>query len=378
MSADEKNSKKEIIRQKMIEHQSEARVVRKIVLLITATIIILAAVIGGGGYLYVKSALEPVDPKSKETREVTIPIGSSVTGIAKELENSGVIKNARIFKYYVKFNNESGFMAGDYKMTPAMTIPEIIKSLKTGKVVQRAKSKMTVPEGKQLSEIAAIMAKTTGQTEEEVFAKLNDGEFIKGMMGKYPDLLSEDILNEKIKYPLEGYLYPATYPIYKDNPTVEELVAVMLNKTRSVLAPYKETLAEKKLSTHRLLTMASLIEKEATEKADRHKISSVFYNRIEKGMPLQTDPTILYAQGKHKDRVLYKDLEVESPYNTYKYAGMPPGPIANAGHMSIEAALNPEETEFYYFLASKDGVVHFSKTLQEHNRLKAKYITNNN
>ncbi|RHW40586.1 endolytic transglycosylase MltG [Neobacillus notoginsengisoli] len=377
MSADEKNAKKEIIRQKMIEHQSEARVVRKIVLLITVTIIVLAGVIGGGSYLYVKSALKPVDPESKETREVTIPIGSSVTGIANELEKSGVIKNARIFKYYVKFNNESGFMAGDYKMTPAMTIPEIIKSLKTGKVVQRAKFKMAVPEGKQLSEIAAIVAKATGQTEEDVFAKLNDAEFIKGLMAKYPDLLTKDILDKKVKHPLEGYLYPATYPIYKDNPTVDELVVDMLNKTKSVLAPYNETMAEKKLTPHQLLTMASLIEEEATEKADRHKISSVFYNRIETGMPLQTDPTVLYALGKHKHRVLYKDLEVESPYNTYKYAGLPPGPIANAGKMSIEAALNPDETKYYYFLASKDGEVHFSKTLQEHNRLKAKYITNN-
>ena len=107
--------------------------------------------------------------------------------------------------------------------------------------------------------------------------------------------------------------------------------------------------------------MASLIEEEATEKADRKDISSVFYNRIEQGMPLQTDPTVLYAQGKHKERVLYEDLEVNSPYNTYKHNGLPPGPIANAGKESIEAAMNPAETNYFYFLATCEGEVIFKK-----------------
>ncbi|WP_053367230.1 endolytic transglycosylase MltG [Bacillus sp. FJAT-27245] len=378
MSADTKNTKKDLIRKKLIEHQSEAKIVRKIVLSISLACILLVGLIGGGGYLYVKSALEPVDPSSKEIKEVAIPIGSSVSGIAETLEKNGIIKNARIFKYYVKFNNESGFMAGDYKMTAAMSMPEIIKSLKTGKVVLKEKHRLAVPEGKQLAEIATLMAKVTGKTQEEVFQRLNDREFVKGLMAKYPDLLTNEIFGEKVKYPLEGYLFPATYPISKENTTVDELVYEMLDKTQAMLSPYSKRMKEKKYTPHQLLTMASLIEEEASGKADRHKISSVFYNRIDAGMPLQTDPTVLYAQGKHKDRVLYKDLEVDSPYNTYKYTGLPPGPIANAGKMSIEAALNPEETDFYYFLASKDGQVHFSKTLQEHNRLKAKYITNNN
>jgi UPF0755 protein len=121
--------------------------------------------------------------------------------------------------------------------------------------------------------------------------------------------------------------------------------------------------------------MASLIEEEATEKADRKTIASVFYNRIEKGMMLQTDPTVLYAHGKHKERVLYKDLEIDSPYNTYQNTGLPPGPIANAGKSSIEASLQPEKTDYYYFLATADGDVIFTKTLEEHNKEKAKHIT---
>lgn len=376
MTTDEKEPKKNLIRDKMLEHHQEAKVVRKIVSIISILVLLLIVIIGGGGYLYIQSALKPVDPDSKKQKTVEIPIGSSVTGIGEKLEAKGIIKNAKVFKYYVKLKNEGGFMAGKYQLSPSMDVAEIVSRLKTGKVLAEASFKITVPEGKQLTEIAAIMAKATNQKEDDILTKLNDKEFIKMLMEKYPDILTNEILDTKIKYPLEGYLFPATYPFYKPNPSVEEMVTAMLDKTRSIVSSYSDQSEEKKLSVHKLLTMASLIEEEATEKADRKKISSVFYNRIEKGMKLQTDPTVLYAQGKHKERVVYKDLEVNSPYNTYKHTGLPPGPIASSGKMSIEAALEPEKTDFYYFLAAEDGSIYYSKTLEEHNQLKAKYISN--
>jgi len=376
MTKDEKGAKKEVIRQKMLEQHHEAKIVRKIVLIITILILFLIVIIGGGGYLYIQSALKPLDSTSKKQKTIEIPLGSSVTGIAEKLEANEIIKNAKVFKYYVKLKNEGGFMAGDYQLSPSMDVPEIVSRLKTGKVLAKASFKITIPEGKQLKEIADIMAKATNQKEEDVFNKLNDKEFIKTLMTKYPDLLTDEILHSTVKYPLEGYLYPATYPFYKPNPSVEEMVTGMLDKTRNVLSDYTEESNEKKLSVHQLLTMASLVEEEATQKADRKTIASVFYNRMKKGMPLQTDPTVLYAQGKHKDKVLYEDLEVDSPYNTYKNTGLPPGPISNAGKVSIEAALDPEQTDFYYFLATPEGDVIFTKTLEEHNQEKAKHISN--
>ncbi|MBY0146767.1 endolytic transglycosylase MltG [Neobacillus niacini] len=377
MSTEETNSKKAVIRKKMLEHQSEARIVRRIVLIITIVAILILVFIGGGGYLYIKSALQPVDKDSKVQTKVEIPIGSSVTGISEKLEASGIIKNAKVFKYYVKFKNEAGFMAGEYELSPSMEIPEIINRLKTGKVLQKAAFQLTIPEGKQLKEIAQIIAKAVNLPEEEVFNQLNDRTFIQKMMAKFPDLLTTDIQNPNIKYPLEGYLFPATYPFYKPNPTVEEMVVTMLEQTKKVITPYlAEFSEEEEFTAHQLLTMSSLIEEEATAKADRKKISSVFYNRIEQGMPLQTDPTVLYAQGKHKERVLYEDLEVESPYNTYKHKGLPPGPIANAGKDSIEAAVQPADTKHLYFLATPEGEVLFTNTLDEHNAAKAEHITN--
>jgi UPF0755 protein len=371
-----KNEKKKYIYEKLVEQQSEARLVRRIVLIAAVLLILFAAAAGAGGYFYINKALQPVDESNTKEVKVEIPIGSTVTGIGQILEDNGIIRDARLFRYYVKFRNESGFMAGEYNLNPSMTLPEVIASLKTGTLMQDVVMRITIPEGKQLTQIAGIIAEKTDLNQEEIMDKLNEKEFISRMMDKYPDLLTEDILDEKIKYPLEGYLFPATYPFYTEDPALEEIITTMLEKTKTVVEEYRGQGEEKGFSVHELLTMASLIEEEATQQVDRAKISSVFYNRLETGMPLQTDPTVLYAHGEHKDRVYYKDLEVESPYNTYLHKGLPPGPIANAGTTSLEAAVNPEETDLLYFLATPEGQVLFSRTLEEHNKLKNEHITN--
>lgn len=376
MSLDKKKTKRELVRQKMIERQSEAKVVRKIVFIIALILIITVGVVAGGSYFYLKSAMEPVSPNSNKEKQVEIPIGSSASSIGKILEENGIIKDERVFKYYVKLKNETGFMAGSYILKPSMTIQEIIDNLKIGKIQEEVVFKMTIPEGKQLEQIADIIAEKTNRNAKEVFKQLNEKAFIEKLMAKYPDILTEEILSKNIKYPLEGYLFPATYSFYKEDPSIDEIVTSMLDKTAAVLKEYEAEREESEMTPHQLLTMASLIEEEATEKVDRDQISSVFYNRIEIGMPLQTDPTVLYAQGEHKSKVVYKDLEIDSPYNTYKYPGLTPGPIANAGVSSIEAALRPAESDFLYFLATSTGEVLFSKTLDEHNQKKAKHITN--
>jgi UPF0755 protein len=373
----EEDSKKDTFRKKLLEKQKEAKVVRKIVLTVFIILIIAFSGLIGGGYLYIKSALKPVDPSDKTTVNVKIPIGSSVSSISRILEENEIIKDARVFKYYIKFKNESGFQAGKYKLNRSMTFQEIIERLKQGKLMDEVAFQITIPEGRQLKEIASIVANNTSFSEEVILGRLTDKKFIDSMRAKYPDLLTDDIFGKEVKYALEGYLYPATYPYYKKNPTLDEVLEPMIKKMSHVVAKYIPQLQEQKMSVHRFVTMASLIEEEATEKADREMISSVFYNRIEKKMPLQTDPTVLYALDEHKDRVLYKDLEVDSPYNTYQNKGLPPGPIANAGEVSFKAALSPAETDFLYFLATKEGEVIFTKTLDEHNKEKNKHITNN-
>lgn len=377
MDEKDKNlSKKEHIRMKLLEQQGEANLVRKIIMITIASLILLIGIVGLVGFLYINSAMKPVDPDDDTIKKVKIPIGSSVNGISTLLEEQGIIKDARVFKYYIKFRNESGFQAGEYKLSPSMPIEDIVTSIKTGKLMKEAAMKITIPEGKQLIQIADIIAGKTGEDPKKVFKELNDKKFVNSMQEQFPQLLTSEIENEKVLYPLEGYLFPATYDFYEEKPTLESIVIEMLKKTEETLQAYEGQMDKNDYSVHEMLTFASLVEEEATAQVDRGKIASVFYNRIEEDMPLQTDPTVLYAKGSHKSRVYYKDLEVKSPYNTYKNKGLPPGPIANAGTTSIDAVLKPEKTDYLYFLATPEGEVLYSKTLDDHNNKKAEHISN--
>lgn len=367
-------SKKEVMLERMKNKKKEVKVVRKIVFIIALIILLIGGIGGFITYKYVKNALEPLDPNSEDTISVQIPIGSGLDSISSILEKSGIIKDAKIFKYYAKFNNESNFQAGDYSLTKAMTLDEIIQSLKTGKVYREPVFTLTVPEGLTLDQIGAVVEKKTGQPADDFVKLVTSEEFVDRMIVKYPNLLTEEIKGENVRYALEGYLFPATYPFYVEKPTLEEIVETMITATDSTIANYYELLEAEGKSVHWLLTFASLLEEEATAKTDRETIASVFYNRLEAEMPLQTDPTVLYALGSHKERVLFEDLEVDNPYNTYQNQGLPPGPIANAGKSSIDAVLDPAKTDYLYFLADKTGQNHFSKSYEEHLQNVDKYL----
>ncbi|MDM5249417.1 endolytic transglycosylase MltG [Lysinibacillus sp. G4S2] len=367
-------SKKQEMFSKMEKRKSEVKVVRKIVAIVAISIVLLLGIVGLFGYTYVKSALKPVDPDATKTIVVEVPIGSTLSSISTLLEEKGIIKDARVFKYYAKFKNESQFQAGKYDLTQAMTLDELIESLKSGKVYRKPVFTMTIPEGLTLEQIGNIVEKKTPYTQKEFMDLVTSDAFVQQMKAKYPDLVTDAVLADNIRYDLEGYLFPATYSYFEEKPSLESIVDEMVGAMDKVVKTYSDVLTEKKMSVHQLLTFASLLEEEATAQTDRETIASVFYNRIDQGMPLQTDPTVLYALGSHKDRVLYEDLEVNNVYNTYKNKGLPPGPIAGAGKSSIEATLNPSKTDYLYFLADKDGVNHFSKTYDEHLQKVEKYL----
>jgi UPF0755 protein len=337
-------------------------------------LLIALVVIIGASFATYKYMLKPVNASNKQKQLVTIPQGSSVGDIATIFKNKKLIRNTSAFKLYVKLNNKASLKAGNYNFSQNNSVQTIVSHLQAGGKYQVSVKDVLIPEGTQLKEIAGIIAKEFKLDESTVLKQLNDKAFIKSLQKKYPELLTDEIFKEGIRYPLEGYLYPSTY-LYGDfNPSLDEIITPMLNETVKVLNKYKEDMNNKKFSPHKTLTMASLIEEEATGSIDRKLISSVFYNRLEIGMPLQTDPTVLYALGKHKERVLYKDLEVKSPYNTYYIKGLPVGPIASAGVDSVEAALKPAKSDYLFFLANKQGEVIFTKSLEEHNTEKEKHI----
>lgn len=363
----EKPSKKEIMFERMKEKKKEVRVVRRIVLIVALILLVIIGIAGFQTYNYITNGLEPVNPDSEEVVTVEVPIGSSLDSIAALLEENGIIEDARIYKYYVKFNNESEFQAGTYDLLPSMTLDEITESLKSGKVYREPLFTINVPEGLTVEEIAEnVIVKKTSFTAEEFLEKIQDPAYIEELMVKYPDLLTDEILNEDIRYALEGYLFPATYPIYDEDPSLTLIIEQMLDTTQANVMQYQSVLEEQGETPHWLLTFASLLEEEATAQSDRQTIASVFYNRLNDDMPLQTDPTVIYAMGEHKDRLFNTDYEFEHPFSTYKNKGLPPGPIANAGGSSIEAVLDPAETEYFYFLADSTGTNHFAKTYEEH------------
>ncbi|WP_181350574.1 endolytic transglycosylase MltG [Thalassobacillus sp. CUG 92003] len=365
-------------KERLHKRTEEAGKVRKIVALVLTSLIILLIVGGVSGYFYVKSALEPVDPSDESETTVEIPLGSSTSEIASILKENGIINNELIFRFYTKFKNVTGFQAGEYDFTKAMTIDEILQSLKTGKVMLDPLLRVTIPEGSTVEQIAARYAEHFNFTKEEFLKKIDDEAYVNKLIEEHPALLDEVILDPEIKHPLEGYLFATTYPFFEENPPIDQIVQKMLAQTKEVVLPYMDSLEGNRLSSvHEVITMASLLEKEAPKAESRKRIAGVFYNRLAQDMPLQTDPTVLYAIGEHKDRVLYEDTEVESPFNTYHINGLPIGPISNFNENALDAAVQPIDSENLYFLADQEGNIYYSKTLEEHNKKKAEHISQN-
>ncbi|UFT97865.1 endolytic transglycosylase MltG [Radiobacillus kanasensis] len=371
MSTSDKGDKhKDNVQQRL----EEARTVRKIVVIALSVLGAILIIAGISGYIYVSSALKPVDPNDDSKVSIEIPMGSSTSQIAGILEENGIIEDSMIFRFYIKFNNATQFQAGEYELSPSMKLEEIIDALQTGKVLKEPVITVTIPEGKTIEDIAALFAEKANIKEQEFLDKVNDRKYVEKLIDSYPSILSDAILDPEIRAPLEGYLFAATYEFYVKDPSVESIIHSMLEKTEAVVEPYLDSISEKDMTVHEALTMASLVENEARTEEERKTIAGVFYNRLDTGMMLQTDPTVLYALGEHKDRVLFEDLKVESPYNTYVVTGLPIGPISNFAENSLQAVLEPAETNYMYFIAADDGNIYYSETYEEHQQLTEKYL----
>ncbi|WP_101844372.1 endolytic transglycosylase MltG [Halobacillus sp. Marseille-P3879] len=358
-----------------LQHRSEeATTVRRIVAIVLAVLAVLLIIGIISGYFYIKSSLQPVDPDDESQINVEVPIGSSTSQIASILKDNDVIKNELIFRFYTKFKNETGFQAGDYSFTASMTLDEIIESLKTGKIVKEPVVRVTIPEGRNLEQIAQIYAEEFEFSEEEFLETANDEEYVNELIEEHSTLLTDEVLDDDIRYPLEGYLYATTYDYFVEDPSIEQIIDEMVSRTEATVSERSEAIEERDMSVHEIITMASLVENEAPNEDSRKEIAGVFYNRLEEDMMLQTDPTVLYALGEHKDRVLYEDLEVDSPYNTYQVEGIPAGPISSFNVNSLDAVLEPTDSDYLYFLANDDGEIFYSETLDEHNELREEHI----
>lgn len=362
--------------EKMKVRKKEISLVRKIVVTIVSIGLVLAVVVGFAGYKYITEALQPLEADSTEIIEVEIPIGTSTKGITQILEDEQIIKNATIFNYYIKTQNASDFQAGFYELSPAMALDEIIATLQVGGSTAPVSSdnKILIKEGDTAEDIATEIEAKTDFTANDFLTLLNNPEFLTAMSSQFPDLLTDAVNSTDTRYKLEGYLFPATYDYFM-NSTLEQTVTQMLQKANDVIFPYKDQIVAKGYTVHQILTIASLVEKEGVTPEDRTNIASVFFNRLEIDMPIQSDISILYALNEHKELVTYEDLEIDSPYNLYKNAGMGPGPFNNPSEGALQATLNPTDTNYLYFVAdTKTGIVYFSETYDEHLQLQSQYV----
>lgn len=306
--------------------------------------------------------LQPVASATATQQVVEIPQGATTAGVADMLVDQGLIKNSLVFRGLARYHQLDGKLkAGEYVLSPAMAPAEIIATLTEGKVTQYV---FTIPEGYTVQQIANLLGEK-GYAQPEVFLQEAaqgdfDFTFIKGL--------------KKGTGRLEGYLFPDTYHIQKGM-SEKAIITMMLKRFAQEITPdYQAKAQAQGLTLHQAVTLASIVEREAAKDSERSKVAAVFLNRLKTKMKLESCATVQYAIGEHKERLLYRDLRVESPYNTYKYLGLPQGPISAPGRASLLAVVNPAPVDFLFFVVSVDGQHAFSKTLAEHNRNKAKYV----
>lgn len=355
------------------------------------TVFVLLILLGVGGffgYRYVESALQPVDANSKQYVTVQIPEGANLQQIGDTLENSGLVKHGFIFSLYAKYKDYNDLKSGYYNLQKSMSTDDIIKELQKGGTPQPqevALANLTIPEGYTLDQIAQTVGQLQGEFKEPLtadafLAKVQDETFISQLVAKYPTLLESLPTKESgVRYRLEGYLFPATYSI-KESTTVESLIDEMVAAMDQNLSGHYTAIKEKNLTVNELLTIASLVEKEGLKTDDRKLIAGVFYNRLNLGMPLQSNIAILYAEGKLGQNISLADdaaidTTINSPYNVYTNLGLMPGPVDSPSLDAIEASINQTKSDYLYFVANvQDGKVYFANTREEHDRNVAEHV----
>lgn len=357
--------------------------------LVTVLVLLVLVAVGGYfGYGYVQDSLKPVDASSKDYVTVQIPDGANVQEIGSTLEKSGLVKHGLIFSLYAKYYSHANLKSGYYNLKKSMSTDELIQELEKGGTPEAQApvlANLTIPEGYTLEQIAQTVGQLQGEFKEPLtadafLAKAQDETFISQLVAKYPNLLgSLPTKDSGVRYRLEGYLFPATYTI-KDGTTVESLIDEMVAAMDKAMSPYYATIKEKNLTVNELLSIASLVEKEGAKTEDRKKIAGVFYNRLNVGMPLQSNIAILYAQGKLGQKISLADdagidTTIDSPYNVYTHLGLMPGPVDSPSSDAIEASVNQTKSEYLYFVANvEDGKVYFATTKEEHDQNVAEHI----
>ncbi len=389
LDSDEKLERR---RRSQLHKNKQESAANRIVMTVVVIVLFALAFTGYAGYSYVKASLNPIDSTATKIIQVEIPEGSTTKEIGDILVKNKLIKNATIFNYYAKLKSYNNFQSGFYNLKQSMSVDDLAKALQesgTAAPQEPVEGKILIIEGYTIDQIAQAVtdnAQTDKKNDktrfsaEEFLATVKNPDFIARMTAAYPSLFASlPAADSGVKYQLEGYLFPATYE-YSESTTMEQLVEKMIAAMDANLQGYYEPLAAKGLTVNQLLTLASLVEKEGSTDEDRRNIASVFYNRLNIDMPLQSNIAILYAMGKLGDKTTLAedaaiDTNIDSPYNIYVHTGLMPGAIASPSLAAIEATVNPNQTDYYYFVADvTTGTVYYSATAEEHHQNVEQYV----
>ena len=338
-----------------------------IILLVVFTTVILAL----GVYYKVNMA----GTSNSDTKKIVNIEEGTINDIAKTLKDNNLIKNVSIFKVYIKLTNKSNLKAGTYELSENMGVEKIVKILEKGTKYNPNEISITFKEGINIRKIATLISENTNNSYDDVIKKASDETFINTLIDKYW-FLTDDIKNKNIYYSLEGYLFPDTYRFNNREVTTEEIFTKMLDEMDKKLSKYKDEINKSDLSVHEIITLASVVELEGAKATDRKGVAGVFYNRLASSAypTLGSDATTYYA-AKIDDwsySLTYKELnDCKNKYNTRcsSNTGLPVGPICNPGIESIEATINPDKHEYYYFVADCNGKVYLTKNSTEHNNI---------
>ena len=318
------------------------------------TLLLVVAFAAGGTWLYT-SVQQPYKGYSDQETFVDIAPGTSPGRMGQQLVDAGVVRNTTAFRAAVWLRGAGRrLQAGEYRFDRPLTPTEVVDQIARGDVFLQP---LTFREGLTIQQMAEIFEERGFGTQKQFIAAAKDPSSIRELDPQATDL--------------EGYLFPDTYTLPRKT-TAEQLVGRMVSRFEQSLTPeVRERAAARGLSVRQLVTLASLVEKETGRGEERPLVAAVYSNRLKIGMGMQCDPTVIYAlerAGKYDGNLTREDLQFDSPYNTYRYAGLPPGPIAAPGKASLEAAANPADVPYIYFVSKNDGSHAFASTLDEHNR----------
>ncbi len=334
--------------------------------IIVGVLIASILVVALGVYFFYNNGMKAVG--KNETVEFTVKAGDNKIEIISKLADAGIIKNKYAALIYVFTHSSKNLQAGKYSLSKNWDAKKIIDNIADGKIINPTPIvKITFVEGKRFNEYAEQIAENFNMDYDEIISKTSDENFLKELPDKYW-FITDEILSDKLYYPLEGYVFPDTYEFFA-NASIEYIMYTMLNQMEVKLEPYKEQIENSKFSAHEYLTMASIVEKEAVKSADRKTVSQVIYKRLDQNMNLGMDVTTYYGVKKDLQEALYDvDLKDDNPYNTRNenLIGLPAGAICSPSLDSIDAVLNPSNTDYLYFVADvKTGKVYFASTFEE-------------